>query len=374
MHLLSATLLLFATSACDGEHRESERNLSLEIVPYPDEESSQYVRLQFRNKGTEPVQFLKPLGNTSIYGYHQPHYNFTIIDSRGNALKLLPGGCGSAFFWTAKNWPDQYLVKVGAGEFFEMEVYLPFAIAKAGRHSIAFEYVYQPISKEQIRRAPKGVWTGRVRAKQVRAHLQEAVSARIKRDAELSEHAELDSLSYIDASFSELTDEGLKQISMLPRLRSLNLRGTKITDDAMTVIATIPNLRKLDLSDTNIGDRGIAVVRNLRYLADHNLDSTKISNSALRLLSSSTSLRRLRLYNTRIDDDGIVHLARLKSLESLSIARTAASDSSAIHVGALPRLKTLFIYKTKITDKGLDVLVHLDDLVHLSVGKRPIQR
>ena len=78
-------------------------------------------------------------------------------------------------------------------------------------------------------------------------------------DAVLADVAAIESIAELDLSASHgVTDEGLRHLAKLPRLRVLNLSKTSITDRGLRVLRDLPALESLSVSLTGITDEGAA--------------------------------------------------------------------------------------------------------------------
>ena len=116
----------------------------------------------------------------------------------------------------------------------------------------------------------------------------------------------LESLSLCDNP--EITDDGIRFLGGLWRLRSLFLNRTCIGDCGLAVLARLPNLEELVIQNSLPTDDGLA-----------------ITDDGLAVLAGHPSLRRLHLCDCRvceISDAGVVHLAQIPRLEELGLVQT----------------------------------------------------
>ena len=60
---------------------------------------------------------------------------------------------------------------------------------------------------------------------------------------------------------TKITDEGIKRLNKLKKLRYLSLTGCQITDASVELLAGLPSLRKLIISGTRISEAGRANLR-----------------------------------------------------------------------------------------------------------------
>jgi hypothetical protein len=83
-------------------------------------------------------------------------------------------------------------------------------------------------------------------------------------------------LESLELIYFPVTDQCLKSLSTLRRLEVLNLRGSSITDEGLTHLRHLKELQWLDLSDTNISNTGLCALKdlkNLRVLLIYDIDA-----------------------------------------------------------------------------------------------------
>ena len=68
--------------------------------------------------------------------------------------------------------------------------------------------------------------------------------------------AAMKSLSELDLTNCNITDEGLKSLQGHPTLRSLWVAGTKLTDDSLKILASIPRLERASVESTSVSTEG----------------------------------------------------------------------------------------------------------------------
>ena len=94
----------------------------------------------------------------------------------------------------------------------------------------------------------------------------------------------------------EITNEGLKIIKCLPKLKDLKLAAQKgISDAGLVYLEELPELVSLDLNFTNVTDAGLAHLKYKAKLQTLKLDFTKITDSGLEHLREMTQLTKLDL-------------------------------------------------------------------------------
>jgi hypothetical protein len=125
---------------------------------------------------------------------------------------------------------------------------------------------------------------------------------------------QLKDLEVLQAGFPNLTDEGLRRMKDMKRLRSLNLRGTKVSDAGMAYVGQMTGLERLD-PNLEIGDAGIAKLNSLTNLKQLDLSDTQVTDAGLAKLIDLRELRGLGLRYTHVTAVGVAQLRGLKKLE-----------------------------------------------------------
>ncbi|MEX0703182.1 MAG: hypothetical protein WD069_13895 [Planctomycetales bacterium] len=151
--------------------------LQVEILQPPDEGSVHHhnpVVIRFTNNGDEPVSILRRLDG-SEWGWHMPHYRFTVTDANDKPLEL-PGRCGVSGLWSGPKWPDDYIIEIRPGDSHEMRAGIPHSVPADGEHRVTFEYIYDPQAAPRWRIAyPDGLWSGTAGSKEVRLKLHKSL-------------------------------------------------------------------------------------------------------------------------------------------------------------------------------------------------------
>ncbi len=72
---------------------------------------------------------------------------------------------------------------------------------------------------------------------------------------------DLAKVTFLSLWDTQITDEGLKDVTKLQKLEKLNLLNTQITDAGLKEVAKLQNLEELDLSGTQVTDGGGAELK-----------------------------------------------------------------------------------------------------------------
>ena len=176
-----------------------------------------------------------------------------------------------------------------------------------------------------------------------------------------------------------IEDDDLEILSKLPHLQWLNLRGINVfngtvTNDGLRHISGLTQLRSLNLSaNRRLNSPSLFHIRNLKRLEWLNLTGTKIGNEGLVHLRELPRLKRLWLPSQTwrrgdqgqqiwvpggVTVDGLVHLAG-SSIEYLE--GSFGGDEMVKRLGAIPNLSHYHVTWDSPSDR---------DLVHLQNWKR----
>ncbi len=224
----------------------------------------------------------------------------------------------------------------------------------------------------------------------------------LRRLAELTELEEL-TLEYRHA----LTDRGLRYLTSLENLRSLNLSRTSINGMGINYLVALDQLRELDLSSCHqLTNESMAHVKKLQQITSLRLDATStrgssdsnwsmqlqlmasmpqsphasqldelrggITDAGLLQLVGMPNLKQISLRMTKVTDKGVRELGPLNQLEYLDISQTAISDESLDTIAQLKQLKTLKLNFVALSDMGLRKLASLEQLEELELRGTPI--
>ena len=146
-------------------------------------------------------------------------------------------------------------------------------------------------------------------------------------------HPELQSLSL---AVGEVSDDDLRAIGRLTRLRELSLQINQVTDAGVTHLGTLRALETLNLAHNAVTDRGLATLGTLPRLEYLDLSGTAITDAGLPQLARVPHFRSLRLDGTGVTDAGLPALARFARLAQLGL-----SGNSAITDAGLPLLRSI---------------------------------
>jgi hypothetical protein len=140
-------------------------------------------------------------------------------------------------------------------------------------------------------------------------------------DRDLAAIGELQSLRVLqlDDPRAHFSAAGIAQLSKLPGLEHLRIRGQGIDDAALAEIAKIKSLRILNVPQAAMTDHGLAALEDLPHLVQLRFGSPNVSDAGMKALAELPALLRLHLIDVPIADAGLRTLTGMDQLESLYI-------------------------------------------------------
>jgi hypothetical protein len=105
------------------------------------------------------------------------------------------------------------------------------------------------------------------------------------------------------------SDDALKSLANLDRLRHLDLGGASVTLAGLQWLPT-QSLRSLHVQDTPLTDLDVDAFRRLDHLEKLKLDRTKVTDASMATLGDCRSLRHIELDSTAVTAEGLRTLLR----------------------------------------------------------------
>jgi hypothetical protein len=192
-------------------------------------------------------------------------------------------------------------------------------------------------------------------------------------DAGIKHLTRLRSLEFLDLENTRVSDGALAHLAGLPRLEYLDLSGTRVTDIGVLRLSDTRSLRGLRLNHCNVSNAGLQGLRQLAELERLQLGNTCITDAGLTCLCGLTHLRELRLSKTALTDAGVVHLEGLGALEELGLDNTGLTDAGLLKLKKCSNLRRLHVKNTFVTHDGATDLQRTLDVVVSGVGISPVQ-
>jgi hypothetical protein len=171
----------------------------------------------------------------------------------------------------------------------------------------------------------------------------------------------IDHLTALDLSGSPgLTDDGVRWLARLPKLRHLNLAGCRITDAGLAVLRRLPALESLSLAWTATSDAGATHLAACRELRALDLSGTEMGDGAIRALAGHGKLHDLRSGEAVTD-------AGLPALHELPVFRTWQGGETRMALLSPDARPNMLMLRGTFTDAGMASLIGLDGLFALNV-------
>lgn len=143
----------------------------------------------------------------------------------------------------------------------------------------------------------------------------------------LAELARFPNLRELALDRFTVTDEGLAQLREVTQLQVLHLDSTPFRGEGFSWISHGPDDRTAaDVTFTNDGLRHLKHLPKLRLLA---LNEVAVTDAAMANLRHVESLENLSMQNARITDAGLVHLRSLLRLKSLNFIGSKVTHEAA---------------------------------------------
>ena len=162
--------------------------------------------------------------------------------------------------------------------------------------------------------------------------------------------AKLSALDTLEISEYPLRDEDIARMRGLAKLRVLDLNATEVTDECFKYLDGFPSLEILEVAvprrtPPQITDRGLGNLPVMPKLSCLFLMSPDITDAGLAYLNKQPKLAELHLEGTEITEAGIDSLAKLRSLEDLHIAADGLGpDGDELLRKRLPRVRVDYFY------------------------------
>jgi hypothetical protein len=250
-------------------------------------------------------------------------------------------------------------------------------VSSLGERTYADERVIKPVSRftglKMLRLSRTGVTDkGMEYLRRLRSlRSLELTEPRIG-DAGLAALKHLPALEYVDL-YTATGDAGLKYLGQLPNLRWLRIRMGRVAGPGLGELANLPRLERLSLWGDGWGltDQHIRYVESLTRLKSLTLwgtDDPPLTDASLASISKLASLEELYFVRiaTRFTSAGVAHLKGLKNLKTVDFG-SMIDHASLQHLAATPNLVTIK-GGVPLTTNTARTLAPLQNLKSLEVG------
>ena len=165
------------------------------------------------------------------------------------------------------------------------------------------------------------------------------------------------------------SDEDLKLVRSMRRIKGLNLSGKQICGSGLTYLKDL-ELTGIDLSKTPVQDRYLVNLSEIKSLRNVNLSQTSIGNSGVEALVSLPSLTYLNLRFTRVDNTVCESLGRCPTLSVLDLRDLKEFDGSKLKMlSSLKSIVWIILNDTAISEEGFKQLGTLRNIKNLTVER-----
>ena len=156
----------------------------------------------------------------------------------------------------------------------------------------------RPASEGASKRPPEPTLAEQAQAVRDGESNQLRLDHTLVRDQDLRQLGGLEAkLLRINFSKTQITDQGLKELSRVQSLEQLRLASPKITDDGLGALEDLAQLRFLHLLDMPISDAGLAHLHGLKKLESLYIDGTGVTDAGIEQL-----VKQLPNVHLHIDD------------------------------------------------------------------------
>lgn len=167
----------------------------------------------------------------------------------------------------------------------------------------------------------------------------------------------------VHVSSPTVRDSDLTVLADLPKLQILQLNACRqITDAALVELPASRVLECIQLNGTRIGDEGVKELTKFPSLRSLSIAQTRVTNDGLAAVGQLDKLERLELGFLAVDDEGFSHLRDLVRMRDLTLTNLAIGDESFRAIGQFQDLEGLHIDGAEVTDAGLAQLGELKKL------------
>jgi hypothetical protein len=111
--------------------------------------------------------------------------------------------------------------------------------------------------------------------------VEQAIRKELKKPTGELTMVDLEKVTGLSLSFTQITDVGLKEVAKLQELSLLHLSGTQITDAGLKHVANLKKLKILELWHCRITDAALEDLSKLKQLEILSLQNTKVTESGV---------------------------------------------------------------------------------------------
>lgn len=163
----------------------------------------------------------------------------------------------------------------------------------------------------------------------------------------------IEGIRHLDLTYAKADDKALRHIAKLRRLLKLTLSEQELTDTAIVSIQPLANvLEELALDGSNVTDDGVKNLSKFKKLKGLVLSSPLVTDRSIESLSRLSTLKRLSVNACAITGKSLELLSACP-LTYLSLNDTCVDDSAIESILQLKGLTGLSVLSTRISKKGV---------------------
>lgn len=188
---------------------------------------------------------------------------------------------------------------------------------------------------------------------------------KLQRENELVLLRQFEHLESLDFRDSNLTDAGLRHLTVLTKLKYLNLVGTLVTDDGLRQLSGLTNLEKLPIRNSNLSFAATAdmLIEGQQQSLPDALQIMEVLVPPVRLPQGESEFLDLRDF--RLNESDLATIGQYQPAGTLFLPVMQISDQGLSYLRELHSLERLWIAGGKITRQGISKLASLVNLEEL---------
>jgi internalin A len=166
-----------------------------------------------------------------------------------------------------------------------------------------------------------------------------------------------------------VTDDGLKNVTHLTGIETLDLRNSDLTDAGLSSVGRLKNLTVLNCNSCLLNGTGLCYLSGLTKLSSLSLSKNQLNDRVLSILPSLPRLQYLQLRRCSISDACLGYVAKLPQLERLDLSDNRGITSKGMaQLHALDKLQVLRIDNTMIRPNDAAVFKQFKSLKTVLIG------
>lgn len=166
-----------------------------------------------------------------------------------------------------------------------------------------------------------------------------------------------------------ITRDGFRELADVRGLTELRIEAMAgFGDESVPFLLKMTDLETLMFTITPLTDVGLAQLDVLPKLKMLGLTATKVDGSGFASWGPHPDLAQLYMHQSNLNDAGLKQIERFDSLAMLVIGKTPVTDEGVIGMKKLPQLRTLFLRGSSITDRALPALAERKNLTSFAAS------